>query len=157
MAPKEIILPSNAKLTIHLVDFELAEKLHDAFLIAVQQKGIDFNLDIGDVDTESIKSVGDLSSVVSQNSKLISAIIDKVIQIMTSKELKVVMYDCMLRSLYNGEKITKKIFEPVEARPDYYHVCYHILMENLSPFFSTIGSLLKGGQSPTGKSTLATK
>ena len=144
MAPKEIILPSKAKLTVNIVDFELAERLQDAFLSALHQKGINLDIDLGNISGKDIKNVDDLKSLAAENSAFISVIIEKVIQIIINKELKTILYETMLRSLYNGQKITKETFEPVESRKDYYHVCFHVLLENLSPFFVNLGSLLSG-------------
>jgi len=152
MAPKEIVLPSSAKLIVNIVDFELAEQLHDAFLSALHQKGINLDLELGNISAQGINSVEDLKNVASENSALVSFIIEKVIQIIIDKNLKTILYQCMERSLYNGQKIVKEVFQPVESRKDYYHVCFHVLLENLAPFFANLGSLLSGISTPTGKS-----
>lgn len=157
MAPKEIILPSKAKLIVNIVDFELAEKLHDSFLTALHEKGINLDIELGNLGGQDIKSVEDLKDVASKNSAFISFIIEKVIQIIVNKDLKETLYDCMKRSLYNGEKVARGTFEPIEARKDYYHVVFYVLLENLSPFFANLGSLLSGFQSPATKSSLSSK
>lgn len=69
----------------------------------------------------------------------------------SSKKIEQAMAPIMLRSLYNGLKITDETFEPAEAREDYLTVCLEVATENLQPFmktltqkFSTAQASLKG-------------
>lgn len=43
---------------------------------------------------------------------------------------------CLIRSTYNGQKITDETFEPVEARADYVSVCLEVAKDNVLPFGS---------------------
>lgn len=56
-----------------------------------------------------------------------------------SPEVEAAMRPVIIRSTYNGEKIDlakPDIFEPVEARSDYYQVLAEVAQDNIGPFMN---------------------
>lgn len=51
-------------------------------------------------------------------------------------------FDCMDKSIYNGVKITKEVFEDEENRSDLYEVLFYCLKVNVYPFFKSLLSSL---------------
>lgn len=60
-----------------------------------------------------------------------------------SPEVEQVLWECMGRCLYRGQKIVKETFEPEAARGDYLLVAKEVLEVNLTPFLKNLSSLLK--------------
>lgn len=111
----EIKLPSGAMLMINPAPFADAKALYQAMLKEVKQISFDPKTDI---DTEFIKNVfctGFSSEII---------------------EAKV--WECMKRCTYNKEKLVPDIFEPVEARDDYFTVCFEVAKENIAPFTKSL-------------------
>lgn len=50
---------------------------------------------------------------------------------------------CMSRCMYNGSKIDKDTFEPLEAREHYLAVCAEVAQENISPFLKSLFAKFK--------------
>lgn len=63
-------------------------------------------------------------------------------------------FDCMDKSIYNGVKITKAVFEDESARGDLYEVLFYCLKVNVFPFFKSLLSSLGTNkhQAATGES-----
>lgn len=63
-------------------------------------------------------------------------------------------FDCMDKSIYNGVKITKAVFEDESARGDLYEVLFYCLKVNVFPFFKSLLSSLGTSkrQAATGES-----
>lgn len=51
-------------------------------------------------------------------------------------------FDCLDKSIYNGVKITKDVFEDEAARGDLYEVLFYCLKVNIYPFFKSLLSSL---------------
>ncbi len=51
-------------------------------------------------------------------------------------------FECLDKSIYNGVKITKDVFEDETARGDLYEVLYYCLKVNIYPFFKSLLSSL---------------
>lgn len=66
-----------------------------------------------------------------------------VVRLISSPEVESILWECMGRCLYNGQKITKDTFESEQNRGDYLVVSKEVLEVNLIPFLSNLGSLLK--------------
>lgn len=47
-------------------------------------------------------------------------------------------FACLDKSIYNGVKITKDVFEDEEARGDLYEVLFYCLKVNVYPFFKSL-------------------
>lgn len=53
---------------------------------------------------------------------------------LSSKKIESFVWLCAARCLYNGVKVTPDIFEPEEARSDYFQLCWEVAEENIRPF-----------------------
>lgn len=61
----------------------------------------------------------------------------------SSEAVYTALFKCLARCTYNGEKITEKTFEAVEARENYYEIALKCAEENLRPFFKGLFAKLK--------------
>ncbi len=59
---------------------------------------------------------------------------------LSSKKIESALEKCFDRSTYDGKRITKDTFEPIEAREDYLDVCFHIAKENILPFTKSLSA-----------------
>lgn len=59
-------------------------------------------------------------------------------------------FDCLDKSIYNGIKITKDVFEDEAARGDLYEVLFYCLKVNIYPFFKSLLSSLKTSKNLVG-------
>lgn len=130
----DITVSTGARVAINPADFRDAMALKNA----IQREFAKSNV--------SIKFDSDIDSI--EIARLIM-LVD------SSTEVNALIWPCLVRCTYNGEKITEKTFENVEARKDYYDIILACARENLSPFFESalsklkklqIGSLLSAGQ-----------
>lgn len=128
---KEVTLPSGAKLEITLAPFEAAKTLFQAVLEEMRGLKLDPNADIDVNLYKDLFCTG-----------------------FASKKVEAALAECLKRATYNGVKISKDTFEPVEAREDYMQVMLEVAMENLKPFtknllqqFQAIMVDMKGVQS----------
>lgn len=114
-------------LVIEPADFISAMKLKNAVLKAVKESGVD----VSKIDLEKI------------NAASLQPIIEVVLSADTSEDVEKAIFKCLERCTYNGERIIRETFEPVEAREDYYEIVIACLKENLAPFFKNLISKLK--------------
>lgn len=63
--------------------------------------------------------------------------------ILASEELLEAAKTCFKKCTYNGLKIDADTFEKKDARRDFIMCCYHVIWENISPFFESLVSLFK--------------
>lgn len=56
----------------------------------------------------------------------------------SSKEVFEAMFKCLIKSTYNGIKITKETFEDEKARVDLYEIFFYCLKVNIYPFFKSL-------------------
>lgn len=115
---------SGAKVKINPADFEDAMDLQSAIMKEVSKT--DFKMDGIDMNNES--SFGGLIKVA--------------MSVASSKDVRDIIFKCLVRCTYEGQKITPKTFEDVDARRDYYEIVIACLKENLSPFFEGLLSKL---------------
>lgn len=125
---KEIILKTGNKLTFQYAQFEVQMVLLN-------------------VATEEIKKV-DINAT--DSNALSSSLIKLVTIAMASNEMNSIFWRCANTCLYNGERITQKTFESIDARKDYLEIKYHIFKENLSIFFSSLFGELKAQENLGG-------
>lgn len=52
------------------------------------------------------------------------------------------MFDCLKKSLYEGNAIKPDVFDDVKAREDLYEIFFNCIKVNLYPFFKTVLSKL---------------
>jgi len=59
-----------------------------------------------------------------------------------SEEVMQCLFECLRKSLYNGNAIKPEVFDDVKAREDLYEIFFSCIKVNLSPFLKTILSKL---------------
>ena len=59
-----------------------------------------------------------------------------------SEEVMLCLFECLKRSLYNGNAIKPEVFDDIKAREDLYEIFFNCIKVNLSPFLKTILSKL---------------
>ncbi|PHS61066.1 MAG: hypothetical protein COB09_19145 [Thalassobium sp.] len=117
---------SGEKIIIEHGDFEDVMDLKDAIEREIAKH--DIKIDSLDFDTADF----DLS------------VIPKImLSIDSSKEIRDLIFKCLVRSTRGGDKIMKCTFEEIEARGDWYQISTECVKVNLSPFFKPLLSLLK--------------
>lgn len=120
----EFTSQSGVKVKINFADFEDAMDLQSAILKEAAKA--DFSLD-GAAITKDVDFSGFIKAGMS---------------VAASKEVRELIFKCLARCTYDGQKITKQTFEDPESRKDYYEVIFACLKENLSPFFEGLISQL---------------
>ena len=108
---KKVLLPSGAELEITVSPFAVSKALYMAIAEEAKNLKMDANTEL---DTNFLK--------------------DMLLTAVSSKKIEIALDDCLKRVTYNGLKIEKDTFEPVEARQDYFEVMYHVARENVYPF-----------------------
>lgn len=109
---KEIKLPSGAELKIGLAPFSDSKALYQSVLEEAKSLRLD---PAAEVDVNLFK--------------------DLFCAGLSSKKIEMSLKECLKKCLYNGLKIDPdKTFEPVEAREDYFQVCFEVAQENIAPF-----------------------
>lgn len=107
---KLITLPSGAKLEITVSPFAISKDLYHAVL-------------------EEAKEIK-----VSSQDQVFNVTKDVFCTLLSSKKVEAALNECMKRVAYNSRKIDSETFEPVEAREDYFLVCFEVAKENITPF-----------------------
>lgn len=114
--PKEITtVKGGIKVKFNEADFLTANKLRSILTQAVKKQGYDMSKLDGLITIE----------VIDCNSDLVD-----------------ILFDCLKRCTYAGEKISRDTFEPIEARIDYYEIMMTCLEVNYLPFVQAPDSLL---------------
>lgn len=111
----EIKLPSGAILKVTVAPFADAKALYQAVLEELKSMKLNSDDDIGPMLYKDLFCTG-------FSSRKIESALDK----------------CMTRATYNGLKIDGNTFEPIEARDDYFKVCYEVGKANISPFVKSL-------------------
>jgi maltooligosyltrehalose synthase len=112
---KVVQMPSGAELKITVAPFSEAKALYQAVAEEAKALKLDPKQEIDVNFFKDIFCVG-----------LASAKIEKALE------------PCLKRVTYNGLKIDANTFEDVEARQDYFLVCYEVAKENLLPFTKSL-------------------
>lgn len=121
-----ITLKSGATLQVSVASLASGKRLMKAVARELVTVKFDFE----------VKSLGDL---LAQDINVLKNILFQIIQ---SDQIEAATVDCMEKCLYNGERITKDTFEPINTRADYLAVLGEVMVENLRPFFEGLASLL---------------
>lgn len=120
---KQIDVTSGAKVMIGVAPFADAIALKNAIAKEVAKAGISLDMDSQkDIDWSSIISAG--------------------LSVDASQEVNAIIFKCLGRCTYQGDRITPETFEPVEHRQDYYDIVIACVKENLTPFFKGLLSKL---------------
>lgn len=130
----EKTLESGARLIITLSDFEICDRL----LIAVTKEleGVGINL--------GLKSGGltDFLNMDIDKDAALNTLKNAIMRLASSTLIRPVLWECMGRVVYNGQKVTPKTFEGAKERGDWPIVAKEVLVENLLPFFPNLSSRL---------------
>lgn len=93
------------------------------------------------------------SAEILQKEMDVGKILSLVFQLVASKPVFELLWDCFKPCLYNGEKIEKGIFDNPSARSDFLPCVVEIVKLNVLPFMKGLDfSLLKGNRDPKAKS-----
>jgi hypothetical protein len=130
----DVTLPSGARLIITPSDFVLASKMNK--IVAKLLKGNGFSMDIAGMDMSVLK--------------------DAILDLVASQELEDCVFECLQRSSYEGQKVTKNMLNDpkldAKARGDFYFIVWHAIEANCGPFFGPVFSWLKGRRETTNGS-----
>lgn len=118
----ELTTGTGAEVKIEVADFITSMTLKKAVVEAVKESKID----IANIDLENLK-VGAIDSIL-----------QVILTADCSDKVNEAIFKCLARCKYNGERISKDTFEPIEAREDYYEIVIACLKENLAPFFKPL-------------------
>ena len=75
--------------------------------------------------------------------KDINAIKNIIMRLIYSESIEQALKPCLAKCNYNKRQITDELFEDAKVRGDYLPVVKEVLIFNITPFFASIGSLLK--------------
>ena len=134
MMPEKLSLKSGATLELQLASFAEAMRLFKT--IANELKAVDIELD--GLSLEKIKGTN------------INGIKNAVLQLIGSDAIETAVAKCMVRCLYNGQKIGPQTFETIEARADYLPVSWEVVKFNMAPFFANLDLSSLGSEKATG-------
>lgn len=73
---------------------------------------------------------------------LLNGLKNAFIELDTSSAIYEIIWKCLSRCTYDGERITQNIFEKEEARADFYEIVYACIAENIRPFLKNLISVL---------------
>ena len=123
---KEIILQSGKKLSFQYAEFEVEQDLYDVTMQELEKKNV--NLKDGEVGVQLslIKLIASLSG---------------------TKAITEQFWRCANTCLYEGERITPKLFQNIEARKDFLEIKAQIVFNNISIFFSNLLGESNGSES----------
>jgi hypothetical protein len=111
------------KVVINEADFTTSMMLRGAVLKSIKNSDINISaIDLEQLNQEAITKL----------------IIEAALSIDCDDKVTDALFKCLARCTYNGEKIIRDTFEPVEAREDYYEIVINCLKENLLPFFQPL-------------------
>ena len=138
----EFTTESGAEVKINMADFIDSSRLRVAVLGAIKDSGVE----ISKIDIDKLMSgiKDDMGAAV--KSGALDSLLDLVISLDCSEKVNNEIFNCLKRSTYNSEKITKSTFDSEDARGDYYHIIIMCLKVHLAPFFKTLFSKLNGLQ-----------
>jgi hypothetical protein len=117
MEMRSVKLPSGRELRLHAAPFADARELYQAMLEEAKSLKIDAQ---AEVDVNMFK--------------------DLFCAALSSKRIESALWKCMARAIYNGAKVTPEVFEPVEARQDYFDVLFEVTKENILPFTKSLSA-----------------
>lgn len=132
---------SGAKVVIGVAPYEDVMELKSCIFDELRQTPLGFDL-------EGLEKLKDKDTSEIDLDKFFKA----ALALAGSRSIRKALMTCLIKSTYNGQKITPATFEDEKAREDYYEICFYCLKVNLSPFFkglvsklSAVRHLLKSG------------
>lgn len=116
-------------MTVEIAPFDPANKLKKE--IAAALVGVDLSgLNLGKLDLTM--DVGKLDGAA------LNAFKNVLLSLLASDKVEAAMFTCALRSMIDGEKITKASFEPKETRGDFLVVAWEVIRANAGSFFASL-------------------
>lgn len=112
---KEIVLPSGNVLEIGEVPFIQAKRLYQAIMDEFKTV---------DIQMTQVMDVNFIKNLVCTS--------------IASSKIEKALAPCLMRSTYNGQKITDDTFEPLEARSDFMDVSAMVIQETILPFTKSL-------------------
>lgn len=128
--------PSGAQVEITLSDYGTSYDLFKSVLCAIRKGGVGSK--IGDIQATDIEAFQQMDL------KGLGGLADMVIDVLNSKEVEGLVFKCMERCSYDGERINRDTFEPEARRGDFLFVAFEVMKVNVLPFLSHLSSGLKG-------------
>ena len=128
--------PSGASVEVTLSDYSTSFDLMKAVLKAARKGGIGSKL------PEDVQ-LSDLAKIANSDISSLGGMADIVVDVITSEEVESLIFKCMERCIYDGEKVSRTTFEKEERRADFLFVAYEVGKINLHPFLSHLLSGLK--------------
>ena len=125
-------LPSGAILEVTLASFEEGNALMKAVVKEVES----LKISLGEFSFKGF----DINSEMSN--EMINTVKNYAARMISSEEIEVCLWKCIGRARYDNQPITKDLFEKSERRVDYLIIMKEVMVYNLAPFFSGLGSLL---------------
>ena len=126
----EKILPSGAKLVITLSDFEICDRLLIAVTKELESVGINLGLKNG--------NLSDFMNMELDKDAALNTLKNTIMRLASSTLIRPVLWECMGRAVYNGQKVTQQTFQGEKERGDWPIVASEVLKANLLPFFPNL-------------------
>lgn len=133
--------PSGAKVEITLSSYAIAFELFRAVLKAAREGGV----------ASKLPDKFDMESFQDMDIKNFGGLADAFIDILASKEVEDLLFQCFQRCTYDDgakERITRETFEKETRRGDFIPVAWEVGSANIRPFLSHLPSLLKNAPLP---------
>ncbi|MCK4786005.1 MAG: hypothetical protein KAV87_19770 [Desulfobacteraceae bacterium] len=128
--------PSGATVEVTLSDYATSFDLMKAVLKAMRQGGVGSKLPPN-------LQLTDISKIAQSDISSLGGMADVIIDVITSPEVDTLIFKCMERCIYDGEKVCKGTFEKETRRGDFLFVAYEVGKININPFLSHLLSGLK--------------
>jgi len=138
----EFTTESGAQVVINRPLFTDISRLRVAVLGAVKESGVE----ISKIDIDKLLSGVKEDMGAAVKSGALDSLLGMVITLDCSEKVNNEIFNCLKRSTYNSEKITRDTFNSEDAMGDYYHIVIMCLKVNLAPFFKTLFSKLSALQ-----------
>ena len=135
----KITLTSGKILVMDTISFELCCNIIDILLIEIKKSNIKYP------QIKNLNSISDLLklSLKDLNFNVVEFVGNSLFSLLTSKELRDLLFKAFERFTYDNIRITRQLFDDVpEARKDYYEICYNTLKEIVQFFFPNLISTI---------------
>ena len=138
MTPLKKTLKSGVEIEIQPAPFKEAHRLFKA--VAEELKGV--RLELGDL-MAGVKRPEDLlkSDLTESTANTLKNLIATLV---SSEKIEEALWPCMGRALYGGVRALAEAFEDEKARMDFIPTAQEVLLYNLRPFMSGLGSKFSG-------------
>ena len=131
-----LTLNSGATLQVTIAPFAIGNKL----LKTVARELLAVSIDLDTVNLSELSG------------KDLNVLKNAILQLLQSDAVEATVATCMERCLYNGQRIVRDTFEPIETRPDYLPVAWEVIKANLRPFFAGLDLKSLLGSTPPSNS-----